>query len=89
MGLTPFFGPLSFPGFAFPLGMDWVRSRQDGRAAWYWAINGALSVIATVMAMIVSFNLGIRATFWIGIGLYLVAGLLAHRVRMAPHGIRK
>lgn len=71
-------------GFAFPLGMDWAQSRKDGRAAWYWAINGALSVIAAVMAMVTSFCWGIRATFWIGVGLYLLAGLVSSRIHAAP-----
>jgi hypothetical protein len=84
LALAVMLPPAFLMGFAFPLGMDWVQGQKDGRAAWYWAINGALSVIATVIAMVTSFCWGIRTTFWIGIGLYLAAGFLSWRVRMGP-----
>ena len=72
--------PAFLMGLAFPLGMDRVQRGGDPRGPWYWAINGALSVVAAVVAMVTSFCWGIRATFWIGIGLYLAAGLLSRRI---------
>jgi hypothetical protein len=80
LALAVMLPPAFLMGAAFPLGMDRVQQAGDPRAAWYWAINGALSVIAAVAAMVTSFCWGISTTFWIGIGLYLVAGLLSRRI---------
>ncbi|MBI3552257.1 MAG: hypothetical protein HY077_07045 [Elusimicrobia bacterium] len=68
--------PALLMGFAFPLGMRLVRKFDDGRGAWYWAINGASGVIASVLAMECSLGWGIRRTLWVGILLYGAAALL-------------
>jgi hypothetical protein len=80
LALAALLPPAFLMGLAFPLGMDRVQRGGDPRAAWYWSVNGALSVIAAVAAMITSFCWGIRATFWIGVGLYALAGLVSHRI---------
>jgi hypothetical protein len=60
-----------FMGMAFPLGIERARRLNDkAPTAWYWAINGALSVISSVLAVFL-------AVFW-GATVTLVAGLLAY-----------
>lgn len=60
-------------GLPFPMGMAAVHSASDQRAPWYWAINGACSVIASVLAMVCSLTFGIRMTIMVGAGLYGLA----------------
>jgi hypothetical protein len=71
-------------GMAFPLGMK-IAAREEGSPqAWYWAINGAFSVIASVLAVVVAVFWGVTATLFTGLAVYLVALLaLAAERRMA------
>jgi hypothetical protein len=61
-------------GMPFPLGMR----RADGLAPtitpWLWGINGAASVCASVLAVVVALTLGIGASYWLGMACYVVAG---------------
>ena len=41
---------------------------------WLWGINGATSVCASVLAVVVALSLGIRASYWLGLACYVVAG---------------
>lgn len=68
--------PAFLMGFAFPMGMDRLQRLGDAKAAWYWALNGAFSVVASVLAMVASLGWGIRATIWIGIAFYAGAAFL-------------
>jgi SAM-dependent methyltransferase len=70
------FPPGFFMGMAFPLGVKQARY-ADGNAptAWYWGINGAFSVISSVLALVV-------AVFW-GVTVTLLVGLLAYVVALA------
>jgi hypothetical protein len=68
-----------FMGMAFPLGIKQALSRHDGApTAWYWGINGAFSVISSVLAVVV-------AVFW-GVTMTLVVGLLAYIVGLMALG---
>ena len=57
-------------GFFFPLGM--VRF-GDRNKAWFWALNGAAGVLASVLSLALSMELGFRTVAWIGAGLYALA----------------
>jgi hypothetical protein len=67
------FPPGILMGTAFPLGMRLARRRQAHLTPWYWGINGAMSVLASVAAMAVSLNWGITRSFWTGLASYAVA----------------
>jgi predicted membrane-bound spermidine synthase len=55
--------PLGFLlGFAFPTGMKLVERIDPEPAPWFWGINGATGVLASVLAVMVSMSLGIRVT---------------------------
>jgi hypothetical protein len=60
-------------GHWFPRGM--VRF-GDTSKAWFWAVNGACGVLAGVVSLALAMAIGFQGVAWIGIGLYLVAGLL-------------
>lgn len=60
-------------GHFFPLGM--LRF-GDTHKAWYWALNGASGVLASACALGLSMAFGFTAVAWIGVGCYVLAGLL-------------
>jgi hypothetical protein len=49
-------------GFAFPTGMSLVEKIDAGPAPWFWGINGATGVLASVLAVMVSMAFGISVT---------------------------
>ena len=70
-------------GCAFPIGLT-AADREVSRATpWLWAINGALSVIGSVFAMILSIGVGIMITGVVGAGCYLIAVLVFRFNRQA------
>lgn len=71
-------------GTAFPLGMQWVHRTTPPLAPWLWAVNGALSVCASVFAIIVAMFGGIAASYWIGVACYAVAWAAFEREPAAP-----
>ena len=68
--------PMSFlMGMPFP---SKVRTLTSPRAvSWAWAINAFVSVNASVIAVIISMQLGFQATFLVGAGAYVMT-LIAH-----------
>ena len=68
--------PLGFlMGMAFPLGLKAASGDQASSTPWLWGINGATSVCASVLAVIISLYAGISAAFWTGVACYAVAWL--------------
>ena len=61
-------------GTAFPLGMKLASERSPSLTPWLWGINGATSVLASVIAVVIAMSAGITASFWVGFGCYAVAG---------------
>ena len=62
-----------FMGMAFPLGMKMASHRAISLTPWFWGINGATSVCASVLAVVIAMSSGISMSFWIGFCCYLVA----------------
>ena len=62
-----------FMGAAFPAGMDLARRRDRSPSAWYWGINGAFSVVSSVLAVAVTIFWGVTATLSLGLAAYLLA----------------
>jgi hypothetical protein len=62
-----------FMGMAFPMGMKIVSTQANALSPWFWGINGAMSVFASVLAVAISISSGISTTFWTGFGCYVVA----------------
>jgi len=69
-------------GMAFPLGMKLASRRAAALSPWLWGVNGALSVCASVLAVVISLSLGISAAYWTGFGCY-AAALIAFRRTVA------
>ena len=53
--------PLGFLlGFAFPTGMRLVEAVDEEPTPWFWGINGAAGMLASVLAVMLSMGMGIR-----------------------------
>jgi hypothetical protein len=79
---TAAIGPLGFlMGFAFPVGM--IRFGEFGRA-WFWAVNGASGVLASVAAIALAAYVGFSGVIWLGVGCYLLAGLFLGSPSLEP-----
>jgi len=62
-----------FMGMCFPIGMQIANERASNLTPWLWGVNGATSVCASVLAMVIAINAGIAASFWSGAICYLLA----------------
>ena len=73
-------------GFCFPVGMRWAtKLGQEGNLPWMWALNGAASVLASFIAMVISTESSIRACVLTGAACYALGGLLlSGKRRPAP-----
>jgi hypothetical protein len=59
-------------GFAFPTGMRLISAVDRRPTPWFWGINGAAGVLASVLAVATSIALGINTTLAIGAVCYLL-----------------
>jgi hypothetical protein len=63
-------------GFCFPVGLRWMRElREEESLPWMWALNGAASVLASFIAVLVSIEVSITATVLTAAGCYVLAGM--------------
>jgi spermidine synthase len=67
-------------GMPFPRGV--ARLRERSQVAWAWASNGALSVVASILAALVSLSWGFTAVLLLGAAGYLVAIAARPRSRL-------
>jgi hypothetical protein len=49
-------------GFGFPTGMRLVEAISREPTAWFWGINGATGVLASVLAVMLAMAFGINVT---------------------------
>jgi hypothetical protein len=65
--------PLGFLlGFAFPTGMRLVEAVDAQPTPWFWGVNGATGVLASVLGVMLSIWLGINVTLLISAACYLL-----------------
>jgi len=62
-----------FMGMAFPIGMRRALLEAPSIAPWLWGVNGAASVCASVLVVVIALGAGISAAFWVGAGCYSIA----------------
>jgi hypothetical protein len=72
-----------FLGTAFPLGIRRLSSTRSELIPWAWAVNGATSVLGSVLAMVVAINSGFTVTLLVGAACYVVAWAVAKRTAVA------
>jgi hypothetical protein len=77
--------PLGFlMGVALPSGLAVVRARDAERVPWLWGVNGAASVLGSVLATLGSMHAGITALLLAGVALYAVAAFAWRVVSIQP-----
>ena len=73
--------PLGFlMGIPLPSGLSVVQLRHPDRIAWLWGVNGATSVLGSVLATLGSMHAGITSILAVGVMLYVAAALLWPRL---------
>jgi hypothetical protein len=65
-----------FMGFAFPAGM---MGAGESDRAWFWALNGAASVLASASCVALAAYIGFSGIVWLGAAGYFLACLLLPR----------
>jgi hypothetical protein len=60
-------------GVAFPVGMRLAQLRIPTLSPFLWGVNGAMSVVASVLAIVISLSFGIATTFLVGVACYGLA----------------
>lgn len=79
---------VALPGFlmgmCFPMGIQIVRRLHANLVPWGWGVNGAFSVFASVLSIVLALVLGFRATLLVGTACYVVAYLLVRTVPGHP-----
>jgi hypothetical protein len=63
-------------GMPFPLGMRRADEQHRELSPWLWGINGATSVCASVVAIVIALTSGIAGSYWVGVAFYVVAATL-------------
>ena len=66
-------------GTFVPNGVRTADSIAPGLVAWGWGLNGATSVVGSAMAVLLSMNIGFRVVLFIGVAIYILAGVLLPR----------
>jgi hypothetical protein len=51
---------------------------------WLWAINGAMSVLASVLGVVIALGWSISTAFWVGVFCYGTAAIAYRRALGAP-----
>ena len=67
-------------GMPFPTGMRMASDSAPEMTAWFWGINGALSVCGSVFSAIIALYAGVAATFWTGFAAYVLAAAMYVRL---------
>ncbi len=77
--------PLGFlMGVPFPRGIAALEGRAPGTIPWAWAINGSVSVVASVLASMIAVSWGFRWVLWAGAACYALAGAVGPRLTHRP-----
>ena len=66
--------PLGFlMGMPFPFGLQQITGEAESWTPWAWAVNGCASVIASILAAILSLTSGFNLVLWLGALAYAAA----------------
>jgi hypothetical protein len=68
-------------GIPFPMGLAWLEAQTPELIPWAWAINGCASVVASVLAAILTLSYGFNLVIWLGAAAYATAWLTLTRTQ--------
>jgi hypothetical protein len=69
-------------GLFFPAGMRLAQSANPSDTPWYWALNGILGVLCSVVAVFISIYIGISINFYVAAACYAMALIPLHGLWM-------
>jgi hypothetical protein len=69
-------------GMAFPLGIRLLERDGSAMIPWVWGVNGACSVMGSILAWGLSLNFGYNTTLWTATAVYFCALLV---MTLKPH----
>ena len=75
-------------GLLFPLGMSVAGRDARLPKAWFWALNGAASVVASVLAIYVAARWSISTAFLVGTAVYVI-GIVCLGLFDRLHSVRR
>ena len=71
--------PLAFlMGFPFPYGLIYLERVNDEMISWIWAVNGSISVAASVIAAILILSFDFNIVLLLGSLMYVVVSVIFH-----------
>jgi len=73
-----------FMGMPFPIGMRVASARPGAPTAFLWGINGATSVCASVLGVVIALFFGISMSYWAGLLAYVIAAFSLVAVLRRP-----
>jgi spermidine synthase len=68
-------------GMPFPKGLALLEQRTPAIVAWAWGVNGAISVVASILAALLALSFGFSAVLAVGASCYVGAGVTAAALR--------
>ncbi len=71
-------------GMPFPKGLALLERRAPALIAWAWGVNGAVSVVASILAALLALSLGFSAVLAVGAACYMGALVTAGAIRLPP-----
>ena len=74
-------------GMAFPLGMKLASANARELTPWLWGLNGAASVLASVLAVVIALTWSISTAYWAGWLCYVLAVCAFARAANARAGL--
>jgi len=75
--------PLAFAmGMPFPTGLALLRGETAGMIPWAFGVNGAASVLASIVSIVIAMQAGFTAVFVTAAGLYLIASITVPRTEI-------
>lgn len=64
-------------GFPFPLGMRLLKElKMENHIPWMWGINGASSVLGSVMTIVIAISFGFNEVLFVSAGCYFIIFLI-------------
>jgi len=72
-------------GIPFPMGLTLLGRKRPAIIPWAWAVNGCLSVISPILAIMISLSAGFDAIILMGVLAYLSAFFCFRAMESSPH----
>lgn len=80
------FPPGFLMGMCFPMGMQIVRQFHEHLVPWGWGVNGAFSVFASILSLVLALNFGFKAMMSVGLAFYALAFVIIFSLRQTGKG---